>query len=140
MQTYSEFIKRFQKLAGIKTSYAIEVVFHISVSELIFEHETYQKFQNTHNRYSQHPERPEFKIKRHYHVYPSNSKKEIYAVNMDGKAHHKKNRGFEVPKKEAEELRKLGVKIPDNRILEHKEVFINENLESYFSIFLIINE
>ncbi len=46
----------------------------------------------------------------------------------------------EQSKKEAMELRKLGVKIPDNRILEYKEVFINENLESYFSIFIIVHE
>ncbi len=140
MQSLSEFIKRQQKLAGIKTSYAIEVVFHTNDSELIFEHKTYQQFQKTQNRYTYHPEDKNIPVKGHYHIYPSNSKKEIYAVNLDGTAHHKNNRGFEVPKKEATELRKLGVQIPDNRILEHKEVFINEKLESYFSIFIVINE
>lgn len=140
MQSLSEFIKRQQKLAGIKTSYAIEVVFHTSDSELIFEHKTYQQFQKTQNRYTYHPEDKNIPVKGHYHIYPSNSKKEIYAVNLDGTAHHKNNRGFEVPKKEATELRKLGVQIPDNRILEHKEVFINEKLESYFSIFIVIND
>ncbi|MEZ4945562.1 MAG: hypothetical protein R2804_08550 [Cyclobacteriaceae bacterium] len=140
MQSLSDFIKRQQKLAGIKTSYAIEVVFHSSDSELILEHKTYQKFQKTQNWYTYHPEDKNIPVKGHYHIYPSNSKKEIYAVNVDGTAHHKSNRGYEVPKKEAAELKKLGVQIPDNRILEHKEIFINENLESYFSIFIIINE
>ncbi|GGF38423.1 hypothetical protein KZP23_04605 [Echinicola marina] len=140
MQTYSEFIKRFQKLARIKISYAIEVVFLASDLELIIEHKAYQKFQKTQNRYTYHPKDKNIPVKGHYHIYPNNSKKEIYAVNLDGSAHHKSNRGFQVPKKEATELRKLGVQIPDNRILEHKEVFINENLESYSSIFIIINE
>lgn len=140
MESHSEFIKRFQQLAGIKTSYAIEVVFHISDSEIIFEHKTYQKFQKTQSRYTYHPEDKNIPVKGHYHIYSSNSKKEIYAVNLDGTAHHKSNRGFVVPKKEATELRILGVQIPDNRILEHKEVFINENLDSYFSIFIVINE
>ena len=127
MQSLSDYLKRQQDLAGIKTSYAIEVVFHTNDSELILEHKTYQKFQKTQNRYTVHPADENIPVQRHYHIYPSNSKKEIYAVNVDGTAHHKSNRGYEVPKKEAEELKKLGIQVPNNTILEHKEIFINEN-------------
>ncbi len=141
MKKLSEILKRQKELMGIENSYAIEISFDInSFSELILEHKTYQKFQKTQNRYTYHPEDKNIPVKGHYHIYPRNSKKEIYAVNTDGTAHHKGNRGFEIPKKEAMELKKLGVQIPDNRILEHKEIFINENIESYSSIYIIIND
>ncbi|MDY0142922.1 MAG: hypothetical protein RBR97_13615 [Bacteroidales bacterium] len=119
---------RMQKLADIpidnlKGKYCIL----ISVGEsegksLITEHEQYQGFQKTTNRYVQHPENPDIPVQAHYHIYPSKGKKEIYAVNMDGTAHHKKNRGYGVPKKEADELRKMGVEIPDDRIIENREI------------------
>lgn len=141
MQKFSDFIKRFYQLAGVSNQYAIEVIIHNENSELIHEHQTYKKFKKSQNRYTYHPEDKSIPVKAHYHVYPNNSKKELYAVNVeDGTAHHKKNRGYEVPKKEAEELRKLGVAIPDNRILEHMDHPINENADnSYISFFILIS-
>jgi hypothetical protein len=77
-----------------------------------------------------HPDNPDIPVKAHYHIYPNNGKQEIYAVNMDGSAHHKNNRGFEVPNKEAKELRKLGVEIPVNRIIENRQFdFSNVTLD-----------
>jgi len=141
--------ERFQVLAGIKKSdnikyqYAIQLTFDkLTIdNKLLLEHELYSKFQKSTNRLLKHPEKPEIPVKGHYHIVPSNSEKELYAVNMDGTAHHKKNRGHIVPKKEAEELRLLGVKIPKNNIIESKQWFINEsNVNNYLTIFIIISE
>lgn len=58
----------------------------------------------------------------------------------DGTAHHKSNRGYVVPKKEAEELRSLGVKIPNDNILESKLLAINEsNLDGFWTTFILID-
>lgn len=138
MQSLSEYIKRMQKLAGIPEAYAVEIIFQPNNPDLIVEHKTFQKFKKGQNRYTYHPKDENIPVKAHYHIYPSNSKKEIYAVNVDGTAHHKSNRGFQVPKKEAAELKKLGVTIPNNRILENKEIFLNESTENLSSIFLMI--
>lgn len=122
---------RMQKLAnieidGVENKYCILVSVGDSEGRtLITEHEKYQSFQKTHNRYLQHPANPDIPVQAHYHIYPNNGKKEIYAVNMNGTAHHKKNRGYEVPNKEADELRKFGVNIPDNRIIENKQIDIS---------------
>jgi hypothetical protein len=140
---------RFKELAEIKESdlyknqYAIQLLIDKpSDDQLILEHEQYSKFKKTTNLYAFHPENPSIPVKAHYHIYPSNSKKEVYAVNVDdGKAHHKKNRNFQVPKKEADELRALGVKIPTNNILESLQITLNESTSNdYLTIFLIIDE
>jgi hypothetical protein len=138
--------KRFQELAGINPSnflnrYAIQITIY-RPEGLLIEHDQYRKFQKTTNRYIYHPENPSIPVKAHYHIYPSNSKKELYAVNVDdGTAHHKSNRGYEVPKKEADELRSLGVKIPDNNILESKLFTINEsNDDDFLTTFIFIDD
>lgn len=119
---------RNQKLVGIEPelqedSYCVQLTIgDDSGDSLITEHEKYQRFKKTTNRYNYHPENPDIPVKGHYHIYPSNGKQEIYSVNMDGTAHHKKNRGYEVPNKEAKELRKLGVDIPKDRIIENRQL------------------
>ena len=141
--------QRFQELAGLKDPQIFKNIYAIQITiytpkgvVLLKEHEKYTKFQKTTNRYAYHPANPAIPVNAHYHIYPPNSKKEAYAVNVDdGKAHHKKNRGHLIPKKEAEELRALGVKIPKNNILESKQLIINENNSAnYFTTFIIINE
>jgi len=135
--SYQEFMKNFKRLAGMKTEkkeYLIRIT--IESSNLMLEHESLSKFRNSTNVYLYHTERITPPVRAHYHVYPSNGKNEIYAVNIDGTAHHKSNRGFLVPKKEAEELKALGVAIKDNRIIEnvaflnngHKQL-VNESIE-----------
>lgn len=138
-------IIRNQELAGIKPSnflnrYAIQITIHRPTG-LLLEHEQYKQFQRTTNRYTFHPENPSIPVQAHYHVYPSNSKKELYAVNVDdGKAHHKSNRGHTVPRKEADELRTLGVKIPANNILESRQFTINEsNSDEFLTTFITID-
>jgi hypothetical protein len=59
---------------------------------------------------------------------------------MDGTAHHRRNKGYEVPKKEADELRKFGVQIPANRIIECVDLIINEELENRSVSFVIVIE
>jgi hypothetical protein len=140
--------QRFQELAGLKKSDIFKSQYAIQLTidkpngiDLLLEHEQYTKFQKTNNRYTKHPENPDIPVKAHYHIVPSNSKKELYAVNTDGTAHHKKNRGHQVPKKEADELRILGVQIPSNNIIESKQWFITESIsDNYLTIFLIIDE
>ncbi|MBK7851625.1 MAG: hypothetical protein IPJ66_10940 [Bacteroidetes bacterium] len=46
---------------------------------------------------------------------------------MDGTAHHKANRGYQIPKKEADVLRSLGVEIGPDRLIESIE-FLEMNL------------
>lgn len=119
---------RMQKLADIpidnlESKYCILIsVGEYEGESLIIEHEQYKGFQNTKNRYVKHPENLDIPVQAHYHIYPNKGKTEIYAVNMDGTAHHKKNRGYEVSKKEADELRKFGIEIPDNRIIENRQI------------------
>jgi hypothetical protein len=158
LKTFDEFIKelnesasqsnllsekyRMQKLAGIEieeieNKYCIMVTVGDSEGKtLLLEHEKYQSFQKTSNRFLQHPANPDIPVQAHYHIYPNNGKKEIYAVNMDGTAHHKKNRGYEVPRKEAEELRNFGVQIPDNRIIENKQIDFSKF--DWFHVLLLI--
>ena len=125
-------LKRFRELAGLKDSDTPEDGYLIKITieaptDFLFEHETYTKFKKTTNRYTYHPENTDIPVKAHYHVYPAKSKKELYAVNVeDGKAHHKSNRGHLVPKKEAEELRNLGVKLPASNLLESRSYQLNE--------------
>ena len=137
--------KRFQELARINPSnflnrYAIQITIH-RPDGLLIEHNQYTQFQKTTNRYTYHPENSSIPVKAHYHIYPSNSKKELYAVNVDdGTAHHKCNRGYVVPKKEAEELRSLGVEIPNDNILESKIFTINEsNSDEFWTTFILID-
>ncbi len=105
-------------------SYLIEIL--IESSNRLFEHEAIQNFQKTNNRYYYHPEEIHPPVKAHYHVIPARGKNEIYAVNMDGTTHHKKNRGYQIPRKEADELRKLGVDIRPDNIIEHIETSSEE--------------
>jgi hypothetical protein len=117
------YLKRFKALAGIrattKNSYLIKITFQVIVAESLNEHNIYSNFKNSTNRYMYHPESTNPPVKAHYQVYPQKGKSELYAVLVDdGKAHHKKNRGYQIPKKEADELRSLGVNLPDNNILE----------------------
>ena len=91
-----------------------------------------------------HPAKTHPPVKGHYHVYPKNGKDELYAVNMDGTAHHQRHQGYEIPRKEAEELRALGVDIRPDRIIEFLEFaedertkLLTESLgEEYVSIYI----
>ncbi|MBL0308945.1 MAG: hypothetical protein IPP77_04490 [Bacteroidetes bacterium] len=140
--------QRFKELAGIKKTEGTKIQFSIQLTfekptgaDLLTEHKQYTQFQNTTNRHTRHPENTTIPVKAHYHIVPSNSNKELYAVNVDGTAHHKKNRGHIVPKKEADELRTLGVTIPTNNIIESKQWFITESIaDNYLTFFLILDE
>ncbi len=96
------------------------------------------EIQGRHRYY--HPEKPSIPVKAHYHIVPSKSKEELYAVNVDdGKAHHKSNRGHIVLRKEADELRSLGVNIPSNNIFEPQQLTINEsNIDNIWTAFILI--
>lgn len=125
-------IKRFQELAGLrpfgadaKRTYLIEFTFDFGNS--LNEHEYVKSFQKTGNRFFYHAQETDPPVKAHYHIIPKNSKKEIYSVNTDGTAHHRRNRGYEIPRKEADELRKLGVDINLDNILESVDMAENEN-------------
>lgn len=125
-------VKRFQELAGLrptgidaKETYLIEVTFDFG--NTLLEHEAIKNFRKTNNRYYYHTEDTNPPVKAHYHVIPSKSKQEIYAVNMDGTSHHKKNRGYQIPQKEADELRNLGVDIKSDNIIEHIELLGKED-------------
>lgn len=151
MERYNEFIKKFRRLAGINEiepkEYIVKVTFFLGlVEENLNEHLVYKNFQNSTNRYTYHPEQTNPPVKAHYHIYPEKSKDELYAVNVvDGKAHHKKNRGHIVPKKEADELRSMGVKLPLNNILESLTIYeleqrqiINESVNFENCVYLLI--
>jgi hypothetical protein len=150
---YQPIIKRMQVLAGInptdtdkKETYLIKITFE--TESLLLEHITLKSFKGSTNRMLKHPATTHPPVKGHYHVYPKNGKDEIYAVNFDGTAHHQKNKGFEIPKKEADELRALGVDINPDRIIEYLETYedgnqllLTESLSNdYVSIFIEINE
>ncbi len=47
---------------------------------------------------------------------------ELYAVNNNGKAHHKANGGMTIDKSVADHLLAKGVPVPNNRILEFIEI------------------
>lgn len=130
-RNFRPYVKRFQELAGLRPTgldaeetYLIEVTFDFGNS--LLEHESIKNFKKTNNRYYFHPESTNPPVKGHYHVIPSNGKQEIYAVNLDGTAHHKVNKGYQIPKKEADELRGLGVDIKDDRIIESIEFLEND--------------
>ena len=139
-------LKRFKELAGLERpdifngDYFIQITIS-TPTDLLLEHEKYTQFKKTTNRYTYHPENPSIPVKAHYHIVPSNSKEELYAVNVDdGKAHHKSNRGHSVPRKEADELRTLGVKIPSNNLLESRQLTINEsNSDNVLTAFILIS-
>ena len=123
-EAYDPEIKRMQILAGItkknivvKETYLIQITFDRE-SE-IFEHISLKNFKGSTRKMLHHPAKTHPPVKGHYHVYSKNSKDEIYAVNMDGTAHHQKHQGYEIPRKEAEELRALGVTIKADRIIEY---------------------
>lgn len=130
-RNFSPYVKRFQELAGLRPSgldaketHLIEVTFDFGNS--LLEHESIKNFKKTNNRYYFHPESTNPSVKGHYHVIPNNGKQEIYAVNLDGTSHHKVNKGYQIPKKEADELRGLGVDIKDDRIIESIECLEND--------------
>jgi hypothetical protein len=125
-------VKRFQELAGLRPTtsqsgetYLIELTFDIE--QTLTEHEFIKGFKKTSNRYYFHPESTNPPVKGHYHIIPKNGKKEIYAVNLDGTAHHQVNKGYPIPKKEAEELRLLGVSIKDDLIIEILDLTGSDN-------------
>lgn len=143
----SSFLKKIrnQELAGIKEIDPFRKVYAIQLSfeapkGLLLEAEKYRDFQSTNNRYLFHPQNTSIPVKAHYHIYPSNSKRELYAVNMDGTAHHKKNRGYQVTRKEADELRRLGVHIPSNNILEMKNAASYLGTGNLITVFLFIED
>ena len=142
-----KYLKRFKELAGIKNPsevpYLIKITFTKIVSESLNEHNVYTNFKKTTNRYTLHAETTHPPVKAHYQVYPNNSKTELYAIRVeDGKAHHRKNRGFQIPKREADELRSLGVSLPPDNILETisaSEIqVLNEDLHQDNPIYLLI--
>lgn len=139
-------LNRFKELAGIKKSniyvsqYLIQIT--LKIPDILLEHEQYKNFKKSTNRYTYHPEEVNPPVKAHFHIFPSKSKKEIYAVNViDGTAHHKKNRGYTIPKKEADELRALGVTIDPSNILESRRLNINEsNANKFLTFYITIEE
>ncbi len=150
---YQHDIKRMQTLAGIKPTdsvkketYLIKITFESD--SLLLEHISLKSFKGSTNRMLKHPATTHPPVKGHYHVYPKNGKDEIYAVNMDGTAHHQRHQGYEIPRKEAEELRALGVDIRQDRIIEYLEIsedaqkqLLTESLsEECVSIFIEIEE
>jgi hypothetical protein len=149
---FKKYVSRLQVLSGIKPSsdeiidksYFIKVTFNFANS--LYEHETYTFFQKTNNRYTYHPASTNPPVEAHYHVYPAKGKKELYAVNMSGSAHHKKNRQYHVPNKEADELRYIGVQIPVTNIIESldfkdgndKKLLLESVNENCFCIYIRI--
>jgi len=117
-----------------KDSYAVQISFQ---NDLLLEYEQYKKFSKTNRMYTHHPENINIPVKAHYHIVGAKNKKEIYAVNGDGTSHHRANKGIIVPPKEADELRKLGVQLGTNNILENINFF--DNSMDYEILFLIIN-
>ncbi|WP_316791478.1 hypothetical protein [Pedobacter frigoris] len=146
LETEQENLQQFlvcrnQELAGIKEStyfnrYSIQLIV-TGDPEMLMEHQMYRKFAKTNNLYTVHPEDKNVPVKRHYHIVDKH-KREIYAINTDGTAHHRSSSGVTIPKKEAEELEKLGVVIPENRLIESQDQKINECIEHSWSIILII--
>jgi hypothetical protein len=125
-RNFKPYVKRFKELAGLKPiglfvpkTYLIEVTFDFG--ESLLEHNAIKNFKKSTNRYYYHPEETNPPVKAHYHVIPSKGKEEIYAINLDGTAHHRVNKGYQIPKKEADELRDLGVNINSDNVIEHIE-------------------
>ena len=129
-RSFKPYVKRFKELAGLipkgpnpPKSYLIEITFEFG--ESLLEHTVIKNFKKTTNRYYYHPEETNPPVKAHYHVIPLKGKEEIYAVNMDGTAHHRVNKGYRIPSKEADELRSLGVNINSENIIEHLEILVD---------------
>jgi hypothetical protein len=127
---YNPDIRRMQVLAGIKPICGDKKETHLikitlESDSLFLEHISLKKFKGSTNKMLKHPESTHPPVKGHYHVYPKNGKDEIYAVNMDGTAHHQRHQGYEIPRKEAEELRALGVNIRPDRIIEYLEISVD---------------
>lgn len=126
--------------------YAVEISFE--ENDTLLEHISSKKFTGTNNRYAKHPEQSHIPVKAHYHVYPPNSNQELYAVNVEGTAHHRINKGYKIPSKEADQLRSMGVAIKPDNILESIEVLPDQDSELILesvkhpkvSIFLIFEE
>ena len=123
-RNFKPYVKRFKELAGLipiglntPKTYLIEITFDFG--ESLLEHTLIKNFKKTTNRYYYHPEETNPPVKAHYHVIPLKGKEEIYAVNMDGTAHHRVNKGYQIPSKESDELRSLGVNINSDNIIEH---------------------
>lgn len=143
--TIPEQISRKQYLNTIpKNCYAIEISF--DEDDFILEHTNLKSFKKSRNYYLFHLEQPHIPVKAHYHVYPPKStNQELYAVNTDGTAHHRINKGYKIPNKEADELRNMGVNIGNDNIIEsiqevttvEEQIFleVNESLKSVFLIF-----
>lgn len=70
----------------------VEIGFH-EEPEFLWEVKKYGSFTNSNKTYRYDPEDLKIPVKAHYHIYLPKSKKELYAVNLDGTAHHKRNRG-----------------------------------------------
>ena len=152
-RNFKPYIKRFKELAGLNQTnpkliktYLIEITFDFGSS--LLEHNKIKNFRNSTNRYFYHPEQMNPPVKAHYHVIAARGKEEIYAVNMDGTSHHRVNKGFKVPRKEADELRSLGVNLNADNVIEHidfldgKELqLLNESLEQILiTIYIEIEE
>lgn len=139
-------VNRNKELVSVQNSkfftrYAIQIIVEGGYGELLHEDQQYKQFKKSTDLYFKHPENPNIPVKAHYHVVDNKSKKEIYAVNIDGTAHHRDNRGFEVPKKQADQLRSLGVSIKPDNILESKQLDLNESIKvNTVTFFLIFEE
>lgn len=105
-------------------TYAIRITFDDSL--LLTEHQHIQQFQRSQNRYYYHPEETHPAVEAHYHIIGPRGKQELYSVTMSGKAHHKVNRGYQIPRREADELRMLGVAVPTDNIIESIELAPSE--------------
>ena len=140
-----DYLTRFYELVDYPNSHShsiqcIEISFS---SDLLLEFEQIKSFKNSKNRYFKHPADSNIPCKAHYHIIGSKGNYEIYAVNMDGTAHHRQNKNYEVPKKEADELRKLGVILKPSNIIEMIEIsdirlILNEDFNRFSDFILII--
>lgn len=65
---------------------------------------------------------PNTNTKTHGHHHFLLKGNELYAVNNNGMAHHKVNRGITIDKSVADYLLTKGVPVPNNRILEFLEI------------------
>lgn len=136
-KNYRQFIKRFYELAGVehsdledKDTYPIMVTFEFG--NILTEHQSIYKFKKTNNKYCFHSGTTNPPVKAHYHVVSLSGKQDIYAVIVDETAHHKTSKGYQIPKKEAEELREFGVEINDDGIIEHIDCLETEQKQRLY--------
>lgn len=142
MESLRNYIKRMLR-DGLKNQKEEDYLIKITFSRSLNEHRQIQDFKKSTNRFIYHPEQTHPPVKAHYHVIPRNGNNEIYAVNIDGTAHHQKNKGYKIPKKEAKELRKMGVKLNSDNIIEYfemdmQELLVEENEFSANCLYLLI--